>query len=30
MRRQHKKKLWIMGGIGVLTAALYSVNICFF
>ena len=26
MRRQHKKKLWIMGGIGVLTAALYSVQ----
>lgn len=26
MRRRHKKKLWIMGGIGVLTAALYSVQ----
>lgn len=26
MRRQHKKKLWTMGGIGVLTAALYSVQ----
>ena len=26
MRRQHKKKLWIMGGIGVLTAVLYSIQ----
>lgn len=26
MRRRHKKKLWVMGGIGVLTAALYSIQ----
>ena len=26
MRRRHKKKLWMMGGIGVLTAVLYSIQ----
>ncbi len=26
MRRRHKKKLWIMGGIGVLTAFLYLIQ----
>ena len=30
MRRRHKKKLWMMGGIGVLTAVLYSVQYLLF
>lgn len=30
MRRRHKKKLWMMGGIGVLTAVLYSIQYLLF